>query len=80
MLVVMVAVGYSIWLIWLLKLVVVKAQQALGTLLLAVIRRVPIVEQAVHWIHCAMLPTMFALNFSLVGTCSPCTEPSTAPQ
>ena len=48
MLVVMVAVGYSIWLIWLLKLVVVKAQQALGTLLLAVIRRVPIVEQAVH--------------------------------
>ena len=30
---------------------------------------VPIVKQALSWIHCAFFATLLALNFSLVGTC-----------
>ena len=74
-----VAGGYSLLLIWLLqqccslKIVGDMVAKTGGVVV------VPIVKQALSWIHCAFFATLPALNFSLVGTCSERTVPSSSP-
>ena len=64
-----VAGDYSLLLIWLLqqccslKIVGDMVAKTGGVVV------VPIVKQALSWIHCAFFATLLALNFSLVGTC-----------